>query len=161
MNLLSDDKIVTIISNNEEETKEFGKLLGSLLKENSVVAINGQLGTGKTYFVKGVAKGLGVEDCGIVTSPTFAIVNQYTGRLPIFHIDAYRLKGSDELYDLGCDEMFWGNSVTIVEWADNVKDCLPDSLVNVNIEYMDGCKREISVFFTGSGNDDIFKGLNC
>ena len=95
-----------------EETILLGSIIGSLLKEGDVVALIGHLGAGKTHLVKGIAEGLGVEDKKGVTSPSYVLINQYMGRLPVYHFDAYRLESPDEMYDVDCMEFFWGNGVS-------------------------------------------------
>lgn len=155
MNVLFDNDIILLTSNSEKDTYKLGETLGLLLKEGSVVAITGPLGAGKTHLVKGIAKGLGIKDSRIVTSPTFTLVNEYLGRVPIYHIDVYRLTGINEMYDLGCDEMLWGKGVTIIEWADRVKGCLPDNIIKITILYETRSKRRIEISSSGMENEDI------
>ena len=105
--------------NNFEETEEFGIKLGKSLKSGDIVCLNGDLGAGKTTLTKSIGLGLDVKE--YITSPTFTLINQYRGRLPVYHFDVYRLENVDELYDLGFDEYFYGNGVCIVEWAEKSK----------------------------------------
>lgn len=161
MNLLSDNQTITFISKSETDTQKFGTLLGSLLTEGCVVAVTGQLGAGKTYLTKGIAKGLGVEDSKTVTSPTFTLINEYHGRIPIYHIDAYRLRNSDEMVGLGSDEIFGSKSVSIVEWAENVKECLPDDFLSVSIVIDDNFKRHIKIVSSGTESDKIINQLTA
>jgi tRNA threonylcarbamoyladenosine biosynthesis protein TsaE len=113
------------VSKNEEETRRLGVRLAELLEPGDVLALVGDLGAGKTTFAQGIAKGLGVEEA--VDSPTFTIIKEYRGRLPFYHMDVYRLESPDE--DLGWDEFFFGDGVTLVEWADRIKELLPDHTV--------------------------------
>ncbi len=116
---------------NEAETIEVGRKLGALLEKGSVITLEGDLGAGKTTFTKGLAQGLGVKR--IVTSPTFTIIKEYSGRLKLNHIDAYRLEHSDE--DIGFDEYLYSDAVTVVEWAQFISDYLPKELIEIEIKY--------------------------
>jgi tRNA threonylcarbamoyladenosine biosynthesis protein TsaE len=134
---------------NEEELLEYGLRLGAELSPGAVVALTGELGAGKTTLAKGIARGLGVTD--EITSPTFTIINEYTsGRLPLYHFDVYRL-GEDEeaeagMEGLGYEEYFFGDGVTIVEWADLVRDLIPADAVRIVLSYgSDAETREIVV----------------
>ena len=114
----------TTISRSPEETIELGQKLGSQLKGGEVVAICGPLGSGKTHLIKGIAAGIGAKDSKSVNSPTFVIVNQYVGRLDIYHIDAYRLNDISEFEMLGFDDFCYPQSVVLIEWADKVEAAL-------------------------------------
>lgn len=115
-----------------EETAGLGEKLGSLLQPGDVICVNGELGAGKTKLAQGVARGLGIS--GHVTSPSFTLINEYPGRLPFYHMDVYRLGESREIEDLGCEEYFGGRGVTLVEWAERVKEYLPDERLEINIK---------------------------
>ncbi|OHB50387.1 MAG: tRNA (adenosine(37)-N6)-threonylcarbamoyltransferase complex ATPase subunit type 1 TsaE [Planctomycetes bacterium GWF2_40_8] len=132
-----------------EQTIELGNLIGSLLRAGDVVALIGQLGAGKTYITKGIAEGLGVKDRKEVTSPSFVLVKQYMGRVPIYHFDAYRLRSPDEMYDIDCVGFFWGNGISIVEWADKVMECLPDDFIKITIETVGQTSRDIHISYKG------------
>ena len=123
---------------NEQELTEYGIKLGEELTSGSVVALTGDLGAGKTTLAKGIAKGLGVND--EITSPTFTIINEYTsGRLPFYHYDVYRLGDGEEAYDgmeeLGYKEHFFGDGVTVVEWADIIEELLPKEAIRITLAY--------------------------
>lgn len=123
----------TVIKN-EYETKEFGRTLGAEAQAGSVIALIGDLGTGKTTLTKAIAEGLGVKD--VITSPTFNIVKQYeSGRLPLYHFDVYRIGDIDEMYELGYEEYFYGNGVCVIEWADIIEELIPQDAVIIEIEY--------------------------
>ncbi len=123
-----------VIIRNEEDTRAFGTALAQQLKPGTVLALIGNLGTGKTTLTKYIAEGLGVKET--LTSPTFTIVREYhSGRLPLYHFDVYRLKSAEELFDIGCDEYFYGQGVSIVEWADQVAEVLPEETLCVFIVY--------------------------
>lgn len=123
-----------VVIRNEEDTKAFGYKLAESLKAGTVLALIGNLGTGKTTLTKYIAEGLGITE--MLTSPTFTIVREYySGRLPLYHFDVYRLESADELFQIGAEEYFYGNGVCIVEWADQVAEILPDETRCIFIEY--------------------------
>ena len=123
-----------IVIKNEEETKKFGEKLCEKLTAGRIVALTGDLGTGKTTLTKAIAAGLGVTD--VITSPTFNIVKQYdSGRLPLYHFDVYRIGDVDEMYEIGYEEYFFGDGVCVIEWADLIEEIIPDDAVRIEIEY--------------------------
>ena len=120
------------LSHSVEETERFGEQLAASLSPGSVVAYTGTLGMGKTAFTRGLAKGLGCR--GRVTSPTFTVVNEYDGKIPLFHFDMYRLGSSDELFDIGWEDYLNRGGVCAVEWSERVTDALPDDTVFVDMQ---------------------------
>ena len=123
-----------IVIKNEEETKKFGEKLCEKLTAGSIVALTGDLGTGKTTLTKAIAAGLGVTD--VITSPTFNIVKQYdSGRLPLYQFDVDRIGDVDEMYEIGYEEYFFGDGVCVIEWADLIEEIIPDDAVRIEIEY--------------------------
>lgn len=120
-----------IILRNLDETEEFGVKLGKALKKGDILCLNGSLGAGKTTLTKSIGLGLGVSE--YITSPTFALINQYSGRLPLYHFDVYRLENVEEIYDLGFDEYFYGNGVCIIEWADKIEKMIPKEKIVIDI----------------------------
>ncbi|WP_026693053.1 tRNA (adenosine(37)-N6)-threonylcarbamoyltransferase complex ATPase subunit type 1 TsaE [Peribacillus kribbensis] len=120
-----------LITKNEEETAAFANRLAEKLMPGDVLALEGDLGAGKTAFTRGIAKGLGVKRN--VNSPTFTIIKEYQGRLPLYHMDVYRMEDQDE--DLGFEEYFSGGGVTIVEWAHLIESQLPPDLLLVTISH--------------------------
>jgi tRNA threonylcarbamoyladenosine biosynthesis protein TsaE len=133
-----------------EETQALGEALGGTLGPGAVVACVGDLGTGKTAFLQGVARGLGVPSP--VTSPTFVLVNVYRGRLPVHHLDAYRTDSLSEILELGLEEMLDGEGVTFIEWADKMLPLLPARTVVVRISGAGDEPREIEVEEPGAGD---------
>ena len=118
-------------SGSEEDTYQAGFSLGQKCVPGTVIAMRGDLGAGKTVFVRGLAAGLGLS--ARVTSPTFTIVNEYDGRIPLFHFDMYRLSSSDELFDIGWEDYLGRGGVCAVEWSERVTDALPQDTVFVDI----------------------------
>lgn len=143
------------ISNSENETKNIGRVLAPLLNKNSVITLEGDLGAGKTTFTKGIAEGLQIKRA--VTSPTFTIMKQYEGTLPLYHIDAYRLEHSDE--DIGFDEYIYGDGITVIEWATFIEEFLPEERLNIKIELMEEGKRIITFYPMGETYEIVVQKL--
>ncbi len=138
-----------------KDTIDVGKKIGKLLKEGDVVALIGDLGAGKTVISKGLCSGLGVEE-DYITSPTYTIINQYDGKIPVYHIDLYRLKNSDELYNLGWDEYIYGHGTCIIEWADKAGEMLPEEYLTINIEVTGKNKRKITLQAKGESYENTW-----
>ncbi|MBH0159064.1 tRNA (adenosine(37)-N6)-threonylcarbamoyltransferase complex ATPase subunit type 1 TsaE [Fictibacillus sp. 5RED26] len=138
-----------------EETMSFAEKLGSILQKGDVLTLAGDLGAGKTTFTKGLAKGLGVTRT--VNSPTFTIIKEYSGRLPLYHMDVYRLEDSDE--DLGFDEYFSGEGVCVVEWAVFIEDYLPEERLELVISHKGDDEREIKLKPIGSRYEERVKEI--
>jgi len=130
-------------------TEAFGHRLGELLFPGAVVALVGQLGAGKTHLTRAVAEGLGVKNPAVVNSPTFVLIQEYPARLPIYHFDAYRLRGAHEFAELGVDEYFHGDGVCLVEWADKVESTLPIEHLRIKIEIVDSSRRRFHLSAIG------------
>ena len=133
----------TVISQSHVETRAVGERLGARLAAGAVVACIGELGAGKTCFLQGLCRGLGVT--AEVTSPTFVLVNQYRGRLPVYHLDAYRTESLAELADIGVEEMLHGEGVTVVEWADKLRPMLPPCTITVTLTGLGDEPRDIEI----------------
>lgn len=127
------------ISESPEETLDFGESYAKNLKSGAVVVLNGEMGAGKTVFCKGVAKGLGIEE--EILSPTYAYMNDYSGKL--YHFDCYRLKNGAQAEALGLTDYFYAGGVCVIEWAENVKEALPENYRTVTIEKSGEGKRKI------------------
>ncbi len=130
-------------SRSAAETQRIGETLGARLGPGDVVACIGELGTGKTCFLQGLLRGLGVPEP--VTSPTFVLINQYQGRLPVYHVDAYRTESLTEILDLGVEEIVWGDGVTVIEWGEKLLPLLPSHTILVRIRGLGEEPREIVV----------------
>lgn len=138
---------LTIETHSSEETVEVGRRLGEYLESGDVLALVGPLGAGKTQLTRGIAFGAGATSR--VTSPTFKLVNEYDGRVRVYHLDAYRLHGPDDLVALGCDEFFDGDGAAVVEWADRVDAALPADRVRIDIVITGPASRRLT--FSAAG----------
>lgn len=134
---------MTYLTNSEAETEALGAQVAEKLPDGAVVAFYGELGSGKTAFVRGMAQGMGI-DC-LVNSPTFTIVNEYEGARTLFHFDMYRLGSADELYDIGWDDYLARGGICAVEWSENVSDAFDGSEVVVRFEKTGGDGRRITI----------------
>lgn len=119
-------------TNSPEETLALGEEVSQSLEIGDVLCLHGDLGAGKTHFVKGIARGLGINESK-VNSPTFTLINEYQGRFPIYHFDAYRLKSDQEILELGVEDYFYGNGVCLIEWPVNLQNFLPETAVHITI----------------------------
>ncbi|MBD3349278.1 MAG: tRNA (adenosine(37)-N6)-threonylcarbamoyltransferase complex ATPase subunit type 1 TsaE [Candidatus Eisenbacteria bacterium] len=140
-----------------EETRDLGRLLGSRLFAGAVVALRGELGTGKTVLVQGISAGLGFD--GYVSSPSFVVVNEYDGRLPIYHVDLYRMEGPDSVEGLGYRELFWSRGVALIEWAERAGGLLPDDRLDVAVESRDRTRRVFEFRAKGERHERALQGL--
>jgi len=135
------------VTHSASETIELGKVLGECLAPGDVVALYGELGSGKTTLVKGLAAGLGVTDQEGVRSPTFVLLNLYKGRLPIYHVDLYRVQTVEVLHDIGYREYAFGDGVTVIEWAEKAEPALPQQAIRVWLKTLGKKSRQIRVEF--------------
>ncbi|EPR07694.1 ATP-binding protein [Ruminiclostridium papyrosolvens C7] len=138
-----------------EETVEAGLKLGNILKPGDVIWLSGDLGTGKTALTNGIAKALGID--AYITSPTFNLVNEYEGIMPLYHFDVYRIADPDEMFDIGFDEYLNNGGVTVIEWGEQIAEILPSDIIRVTIEknLQKGLDvREITIEFMGSRYSD-------
>ena len=132
-----------ITTHNEKETLEIAQNFESEKFPNMIICLDGELGSGKTMFTKGIANGLGIEE--VITSPTFTIMKKYDGsKFEIFHLDMYRFESSDEIYGCGLDEILFDisqNQLVFIEWSEKIKDVLPSNCIEINISLIEGDKR--------------------
>ncbi len=150
---------LTYLSASAENTINLGRRLGRVLERDDVVALTGELGSGKTWFTKGLALGLEVSKDIIITSPSFSLVNEYEGRLTFFHMDAYRLERLSEFLSAGLDEYFYRGGVVVMEWADRWPEILPDSRLRVHFTILDDSTRRITFSGFHPRALDILKNL--
>lgn len=148
--------MVKIYLEDENKTKEIGYKLGKLLTPGSVICLIGDLGAGKTTMTQSLAKALEVDD--YITSPTFTIVNEYEGKMPLYHFDVYRIGSSDEMYDIGYEEYINGEGVCIIEWANLIEDILPDEYLYIELKYKD-MSREMILNPVGEKYEKIVEEL--
>lgn len=127
-----------------EETIALGEKIGSLLCPGDIIAMTGTLAAGKTTITKGIAKSLGISDT--ITSPTFCLISEYYGtKMPLYHMDVYRLEGEEDFINLGVDDMLYGQGVCIIEWSERVKKELPKKSIQLKITPVNETEREISI----------------
>jgi len=131
------------VTKSPQETQELARRLAIELRPGAVLALHGDLGSGKTCFVQGLAAALGVG--GIVNSPTFAIINEYKGRLRVYHIDLYRVNSALEAELLGLTELLEGDGITAIEWPENSSRLLPEDTIHIYFEFLDADRRRIRI----------------
>jgi len=135
---------MTYITHSAQETVDLGEKIGSLLKSGDVIAITGTLAAGKTTITKGIAKALGITD--VVTSPTFCLISEYEGtKMPLYHMDVYRLDGPEDFINLGVEDMLDGDGVCIVEWSEKVSSELPKRTIKIEITPLEDGSRQIKI----------------
>jgi len=132
-------------STSPEQTRALGEVVGRLAYAGDVIALTGELGTGKTLFVGGLARGLGVDPATYVSSPTFTIMHRYCGRLPLYHIDLYRIETPEAFASLGLDEYLAGDGVAAIEWAEHGWGCLPKEMLTFRLRHTGSDTRTIEI----------------
>jgi tRNA threonylcarbamoyladenosine biosynthesis protein TsaE len=143
-------------SHSETDTDRLGRALADALIPGTTISLVGNLGAGKTRLTAAVAAGLGIAP-DEVTSPTFLLIQEHAGRLPLYHFDAYRLKNLDEFHDLGPDDYFYSDGVSLVEWGDRVQQALPDDCLRVKIEIVSPTARRFRFEATGNSSRNILE----
>ena len=149
---------VVVCATDESATARFGRALGGALRPGDVIALNGDLGAGKTRLVQAVAEALGYID-QLVNSPTFVLIQEYDGPLPLYHVDAYRLKDSDEFLDIGGDEVLHGDRATLIEWADRIADVLPRDHLRIDITATGETSRQFVLSAGGRRSTELLLAL--
>ncbi len=147
------DALLPMETTSAGETMRLGERLAAHLGPGDLVALYGDLGTGKTHLVKGIARGRGVPERR-VSSPTFTIVQEYAGDLPIYHIDAYRIAHVDEFYELGYEEYFYGDGICLIEWPARVEELLPARTIRLRLTHQGGDQRRIERARTGESEHE-------
>jgi len=150
---------LNLTTHSPEETNNLGQKIGSLIAGPVLLALSGDLGSGKTVFVQGLAKGLDVPPEYYVTSPTFTLVNEYSGRFHLFHIDLYRLEHYGDLEDIGLFDILSKNAVVAIEWAEKLPDDLITTGLSVSIDIIDDDARKINIIAYGHEAAGLIKAL--
>lgn len=135
--------MLTFKTQTAEQTILLGQKIGEKLKKGDVIAMQGTLAAGKTTITKGIAKALGINDT--ITSPTFCLISEYYGKMPLYHMDVYRLDGSEDFINLGTDDMIYGDGVSIIEWSEKVMNELPQNTIILKITPQDDGSRLITI----------------
>ena len=146
-----------LISNSPEDTKKIGIIIGELAVPGDVILLEGKLGAGKTCLTQGIALGLGIDD--YVLSPTFVIMRQLYGRLPLYHIDLYRLDDIEESIDLGLDDYFYGGGLSVVEWAEKAISIMPRNRLLIRIEYISDTGRSLLLDPSGEHYPELAQNI--
>ena len=139
------------------ETVKLGVRIGRLISKGDVVALSGELGSGKTTLIKGIARGMGVKDTRYVNSPSFVIIKEYKARIPLYHFDVYRLDDTSALDTVGYKGFFYGNGATVIEWADKIRQLLPDEYLDIGLSVKDENEREINIAARGTRYEKMLK----
>jgi len=148
----------TFVATSESDTQRLGAALAQVLPPGTTVALIGTLGAGKTRLVQALAAGCGVS-AETVVSPTFVLCQEYHGRRTLYHLDAYRLKDDDEFLQLGAEEYFASDGITLIEWADRVLDCLPPQRVEIHIQVVGDTARQFQLQIVGGGAETLLEDL--
>ena len=146
------------LSNSDIETVNIGKRLGNILSSGDVVALSGILGSGKTWFTKGIGLGFGVDPDEVIVSPSFSLVNEYEGRCLMYHVDLYRLNSLTDIMSIGLDDYFHDQSIVVIEWAERCPEILPSGYINVRIDILGENERSIEINSDNSFIMDKIKG---
>jgi len=146
------------ISKDPKETIRFAQRLAQRFKSGDIVCFFGDLGSGKTTFIKGIAKGLKISPIK-VSSPTFVLMNIYEGRLPLFHFDLYRLESAQEISSIGYDEFLYNHGISVIEWADRLGTFMPEEYLRVDLKHKSIDQRIIKLSAKGSRYQDIVKKM--
>jgi tRNA threonylcarbamoyladenosine biosynthesis protein TsaE len=140
-------------------TEELGRRLGQLLAPGAIIGLVGTLGAGKTHLTRAIAEGLGVYNTAAVNSPTFVLIQEYAGPIPLYHFDTYRLSSSREFLELGSEEYLYGDGVCVLEWADKVQDVLPKDCLTLQIQILSETARRIEFTATGPVSKELLAKL--
>ncbi len=151
--------MITLKTRSAAETKSLGEKIGKKLQGGEVIALTGELGAGKTCLTQGLALGLGVNPQEYVTSPSFNLIKEYRGRFPLYHLDIFRLNGREELEDLGYEEYFYGEGITVIEWAEKAEGLLPVAHLCIELSVLNKNGRQIRIKPFGRHYREILKGM--
>ncbi|MEJ2220014.1 MAG: tRNA (adenosine(37)-N6)-threonylcarbamoyltransferase complex ATPase subunit type 1 TsaE [Desulfobacterales bacterium] len=150
---------IEITTHSSTETRKLGQTLGAGIHQAVIIALTGDLGSGKTAFVQGLAKGLDVSEKYYITSPTFTLINEYPGRHPLFHVDLYRIENAPELEEIGLDEILQKDAVIAIEWAEKLSGETPEDHLELRLSIIDDNTRRIDIFAYGHQAGNLLKAL--
>ena len=150
---------IQITTRSAAETQKLGRTLGAGIHESIIIALTGDLGSGKTAFVQGLAKGLDVSEKYYITSPTFTLINEYPGRHPLFHVDLYRIEHAPELAEIGLDEILQKNAVIAIEWAERLPADMLFCHLKLRLRMIGENSRQIDIFAYGHQAGNLLKAL--
>jgi tRNA threonylcarbamoyladenosine biosynthesis protein TsaE len=136
---------INLIALTPEATKAIGRTIGSILKGGEIICLYGEVGTGKTCLTQGIAEGLKVKNPKAVKSPSFILIREYVGNIPLYHIDLYRLLSTEELEELGYEEYLYSEGVTVIEWAEKMGPYLPTQRIDITLYFREGAGRQIKI----------------
>lgn len=148
------------LSHSPEQTRALGKKIGRLMTHGSILALHGDLGSGKTVLVQGLAAGLDVPDTCYVTSPTYTLINEYPGRLPLFHVDLYRLNEALDMEEIGLYDILRENNITAIEWAEQLAGDLPSDYLAIDFNIISDTVRQISIHAHGEVAGSLLEKMN-
>lgn len=134
---------MTVVTQSDEETRELGRKLAKQCTAGTIISLRGSLGSGKTVLAKGIAEGLGIKEA--ILSPTFTLIQEYEGSLPLYHMDLYRIDSVEEFELFGGEEYLYGKGVTLIEWSEKIDELLPDSTIFIHIRIMPNQNRTITL----------------
>jgi len=146
-----------IMSGSPEQTRDIGKQLGQLAQPGDVILLTGNLGAGKTCLTQGIAWGLDIDE--FASSPSFTLMREHYGRLPLYHVDFYRLDSMDDIYDLGIDDYLFGKGLCVIEWAGKGMELMPEEQLLVEIEYVSENERRLDLKANGKRYTEILNYL--
>jgi tRNA threonylcarbamoyladenosine biosynthesis protein TsaE len=152
-------KSFSVLSRSTTQTQAWGRRVGRLLKGGEIIGLSGELGSGKTCFVRGLAQGLEVDKKAWVRSPSFTLINEYDGRLPLYHIDLYRLEGVNEIEELNLREVLFSEGVSVIEWVERLPEAEIDELLGVAFSHGKGSQRQLDFTANGSHYEEIINQL--
>lgn len=147
------------VTRSAQETRRWGKELGRLLSGGEIIGLSGELGSGKTCFVRGLAEGLGVDKEAWVRSPSFTLINEYTGRLLVYHIDLFRLRDYREMEELNLREYLFSEGVSVIEWFESLPEGEAEEYLHIRFAYANGVKRELTFTAHGGRYEKIIEAL--
>ncbi len=154
MSPISNDRMLDIVSHSAAQTQRLGMRLGELLLPGDILCLEGDLGSGKTCFVQGIGRGLGLKEA--IHSPTFILANEHhSGRIPLYHLDVYRVRGPDEAIGFGLEDYLGGDGVTVIEWAEKIRPALPDERLWITFRHLDESKRGLLFEPNGTRSEQL------